>query len=267
MPRMRQGLVRATVLIAALGCRAYAGEDNEATALAQRLYQQGLTAYKEGRYDDAVRDLRKAHLLNPAPRILLNLAVTHRQRGDDTEALAYYRRFLAEAPPTDTQRAVADKAIAAIEAERKAASKAASKARGGQPADPPVAPRRFAHVPVDAMRPEAPLRLWAYLSVPPPPPGGAPTAARVYLRRPGEARFEPIEMRRPGTDSAEDEVVAELPPALTGARTFQYYIEVRDGTGALLKTSGTGLRPHVVQMDALARYRGERPAAWQPDAL
>lgn len=85
----RAALVAALVLLARV---AHADGD------AEKLYQEGQTAYDEKRYDDAITSWDKAYALSKLPALMFNLAQAHRLAGHCTKAVDAYQRFLTLDP-------------------------------------------------------------------------------------------------------------------------------------------------------------------------
>ena len=65
---------------------------------AKKYLQQGVVAYKEGRYKDAVDLFLTANRLVPSPALSFNAARAYSQLGDTTNALRWYRDYLRRAP-------------------------------------------------------------------------------------------------------------------------------------------------------------------------
>jgi len=62
---------------------------------AARLVDEGNRAFEAKRYADALERYNAAYALYPSPKILFNLAETHRFLGDALSAVRHYRDFLA----------------------------------------------------------------------------------------------------------------------------------------------------------------------------
>jgi len=71
---------------------------------------------------------------------------------------------------------------------------------------------------------------------------------KVFFRKEGQANFDSLELKRRG-----NEKIARLPENVSQGRTFQYYIEARDGAGTLVKSSGSEFSPNIVLIDPTAR--------------
>ena len=79
-------------------------------------------AYTEGKYDLAIKELKRAYVLKRIPAILVNIAMTYRKTKDYEMAIYFYKKFLAEVPADEKQRASIETAIGEVEKERTAAS-------------------------------------------------------------------------------------------------------------------------------------------------
>jgi tetratricopeptide (TPR) repeat protein len=108
-----------------IGCRQAFGqeEDPEITAEAKKHYKMGQDAYAEGKYEVAIKELKKAYLLKRIPAILVNIAMTYRKTKDFDMSLYFYKKYLTEAPADDKQRPSVDTAIVETEKERELANR------------------------------------------------------------------------------------------------------------------------------------------------
>ena len=103
--------MRAAMIVVAL-LPAVAHAESEA----ERLYNQGQTAYEALRYDDALTAWEKSYALSKLPGLLFNIAQAQRLRGragDCTKATANYRKFIALMPKS-TERPTAEGFIAEL---------------------------------------------------------------------------------------------------------------------------------------------------------
>lgn len=97
-------------------------EDPEITAEAKKHYKLGQDAFAEGKYDLAIKELKRAYVLKRIPAILVNIAMTYRKTKDYEMSIYFYRKFLVEAPADDKQRPSVETGISEVEKERAAAS-------------------------------------------------------------------------------------------------------------------------------------------------
>src|SRR5256885_13207036 len=112
-----------SVLLIALVCampvvaHSQESDDAEVTKMAKEHYRLGLDAYKTGKYDVAIKELKKAYLLKRLPALLLNIGATYRKMGDLDLALHFYQKYLDEAPAEAKDRGDVQKTLAAIKAQ------------------------------------------------------------------------------------------------------------------------------------------------------
>lgn len=290
-------------------------EDPEITNQAKLHFKAGQDAYATGKYDMAIKELKRAYVLKRIPAILMNIAMTYRKTKDYEMALYFYRKFLAEAPIDDKMRPKVEQEANEVEQERIAASQPqnlepakpafemakpatepakpapAATAQTGKPAEPgkaadpakaasgtttapgsATAPAAATTGPATAQAaapapaPEAaaapadkPATEWAHTPIDAVPPG-KPVDVRVqmpvmkgvkvkvFYRKEGQANFDSIELKRRG-----NEKIARLPESVSSGRTFQYYLEARDGAGTIVKSSGNDSSPNIVLIDSTAR--------------
>jgi len=62
------------------------------------LYSQGLSAYKAGNYNAAVKKFTAAMDSTPSPELIYHAAQAHRLKGDRAKALELYEQYLEVAP-------------------------------------------------------------------------------------------------------------------------------------------------------------------------
>lgn len=63
---------------------------------ADRHFKSGVALFKAAKYAEALAEFERAYEIAPHPLVLYNIAGCHRQLSHYAEAVAYYRRFLAE---------------------------------------------------------------------------------------------------------------------------------------------------------------------------
>lgn len=271
--------VVAALLVAAPGMvHAQNNDDAALTELAKEHYKAGLAAFQAGRYNEAITELKAAYLLKKLPPLLLNIAKTYEKLGDRANAISYYQRYLAEAPPDAAGRPDAAQALAAMGAPAEPAPPQQPGNYYSQPPQPQQ-PGNYYNQPAQndyynqpnnnyynqpAQQPppqrQPPVRMptaWAHTPIDSAPPG-SPIDVRVqtpvmkgvqvylYYRAPGQVEFTPVLMKRRGAEK-----VGRIPADATNTGTsIQYYIEAKDGGGQVVKNSGSQADPNIVMLDA-----------------
>lgn len=81
----------------AAGGRA-AAESDDAKAHARALFDNGVTAYAEGRYFEAIDAFLEVGRIFPNPQLSFNVAKAYDNWGDQAGALRYYREYLKHVP-------------------------------------------------------------------------------------------------------------------------------------------------------------------------
>lgn len=75
----------------------------EDLAAARAHYMKAAAAFSAGRYDEAAREFTSTHAAKADPSLYYNIAQSHRLAGHRAEALAAYRRYLAELPNAENR--------------------------------------------------------------------------------------------------------------------------------------------------------------------
>jgi tetratricopeptide (TPR) repeat protein len=114
----------------AMGVTAPAARADPARAL--KHFEIGKRYFQVEEYRKAIEEFKAAHVDEPDPAFLYNIADCHRRLGETKEALTFYRRYLSLSPPDAPHRAIAGKRIQEIEetADGKAAAPPAGPAAG-----------------------------------------------------------------------------------------------------------------------------------------
>ncbi len=81
-------------------------------AQARAHFERGRTFFEVDEYRKAITEFKAGHIEKPDPAFLYNIAECHRRLGEVSEALLFYRRFLATAPAGDKTRPVVEQRIA-----------------------------------------------------------------------------------------------------------------------------------------------------------
>ncbi|HEU5055122.1 MAG TPA: tetratricopeptide repeat protein [Kofleriaceae bacterium] len=97
MTRSLRFALACAVLVAAASAPAF-GQPTGDKKKALDLYDKGNTQYNLGRWKQAIELFTQAYEAYNAPEFLFNIAQAHRQDGNCSEALFFYRRYLANKP-------------------------------------------------------------------------------------------------------------------------------------------------------------------------
>src|SRR5215831_7368740 len=81
-------------------------------AAARAHYDRGRAYFEVDEYRKAIAEFKAAHIEKPDPAFLYNIAECYRRVGDLSEALQFYRRFLATAPADDKTRPIVEQRVA-----------------------------------------------------------------------------------------------------------------------------------------------------------
>ena len=234
-----------SALVAALVCAAPAlvhaegNDEAEITAMAKEHYKQGLDAYKNGKYPEAIKELKKAYLLKRLPALLLNIGATYRKMGDIENSVYYYKKYLAEAPEA-RDRGEVEKTLAELAREKPGAGATPPSEAAGEAAAPATG-SEWRHTPVDAAPPDQPLDVRVVMPV------SKGVKVYVYYRGAGESEFNQVQMKRHGSEK-----VGRIPAAAMSGKSMQYYVEGKDDKGNVVKSFGSPSDPNIVRIDASA---------------
>jgi len=89
-------------------------QDSEEKTRARTLFQNGIEAYKKGRYKDAIDSFLEANRIYPNPVLSFNTARAYEKLGDSAGALSFYRDYLRRSPDAADKKDV-DKRIGELE--------------------------------------------------------------------------------------------------------------------------------------------------------
>ncbi|HEY2744256.1 MAG TPA: tetratricopeptide repeat protein, partial [Polyangia bacterium] len=217
---------------------AESSDEAEITAMAKEHYKLGLDAYKNGKYPEAIKELKKAYLLKRLPALLLNIGATYRKMGDIDNAVYYYKKYLSEAPDAK-DRGDVEKTLADLDKEKPGAGANAAAAEPPPSESPaPATGGEWKHNPVDAAPPDQPLDIRVQMPV------TKGVKVYVYYRGAGQADFSQVLARRHG-----GEKVGRIPSEAVTGKSLQYYVEGKDDKGNVVKSFGSPGDPNIVRID------------------
>jgi tetratricopeptide (TPR) repeat protein len=98
MMAIARALLLSTVMVSAPLVSARGAPRADPATQAKAHYDLGMTAYRLGYYDQAIGAFTRAHEIDPTPNLLYNIAQSYWKKGDNAQALMFYRRYLDAAP-------------------------------------------------------------------------------------------------------------------------------------------------------------------------
>jgi hypothetical protein len=211
----------------------------------KQLHDQGMQLHDRGKLAEAIERFKESYRLSRNPLLLYNIGVTMDELGEPDLALHYYRRFLKEAPPDAPQRASVAERVKALE-------QAFSPATAPDTAQRPLAIRAtgtygagdFEHRLVESAPPGQPLDVTASV------PEDSGFTVTLFFRTGGEEQYASRPMTR-----RYKELVGRIPAARMIGSAVQYYLEVRDASGALVTRAGKATSPNLINLEAGAPPR------------
>ena len=227
-------------------------------AKAKKAFQDGKKLHAAGKHMEAVEKFKLSYNLSKNPLLLYNIALVMDESGVMEDlALYYYRKFLAETPEDAAQRDVATERVKVLE--KKFGVGGTTEPAKPDPTKPdPNEPKKpveikppgtysasdFQHEIVDVAPPGKPLDITAFV------PEDSGFAVTLFFRTTGEGKFSSREMRW-----RYKELVGRVPAPKMIGNSVQYYIEVKDSTGAVVTRSGKSTSPHLVTLEKGAPQR------------
>lgn len=199
---------------------------------AKQAFAQGRALYDQGKFAEALPKLQESYRLSRSPLLLYSIGKTQDQLGQKADAVATYKKFLADAPATSQQRPEVTQRVEALEQELAAAAK---------PPEKPAAVE-LAHQPADSVPPGKPHDVVV------PAPADASLVVTLFFRNDKDEKFESKPMK-----PHKGQLIARIPGGKATGRSLQYYIEVRDSANALVTRSGKSTVPHLVLVEPDAR--------------
>jgi hypothetical protein len=223
---------------------------------AKKAYGEGKQLHDAGKLGEAVEKFKESYRLSKNALLLYNIALTLDENKQTDSALFYYRKFLSDSPADAAQRPPAEERVKVLENEKLAAEmsdKGGDKGDAAATPDKTEAPAKptkgvpfdvttFQHTVVEDAPPGKPIDVAATI------PESSSVSVILYYRTAGSAEFTAKPMKWHGKD-----LVARIPASATTGSAIQYYIEVKDSSGAKLTSSGKPTDPNLINLDASAQ--------------
>lgn len=231
---------------------------------AKKEFLAGKKAFDAGDFAEAASHFKTSYNLSKKPTLLYNVGLANESGGQDDIALFYYRKYLADAPADDAQRADVTERVKTLEKKfGGGTTTTTTPPPGGENTtttttpppethkDPKVikpagtySATDFQHQIVDTAPPKKPLDITAFV------PEDSGFEVTLYYRTAGEGKFQSKVMRW-----RYKELVARVPPEKMLGESIQYYIEVKDTAKAVVTRSGKSTSPNLVTLEAGAPER------------
>lgn len=246
---MKHFIIWIAVAIVALPSAARADEappTPQQLEAAKKAYADGKKLHEQGKLPEAIEKFKESYRLSKKPALLYNIAITMEEAGMDDLALFYFRKYLTDAPDGD-QRANATEHVKTLEKKFGGATKPPEpdKPEPDKPTAGKIKPAGtytsadFQHETVDAAPPGKPLDVTASV------PEDSGFVVTLNYRVAGEDKFTQKTMKR-----RYKELVARVPAAKMSGSSLQYFVEVKDTTGAVIAKSGKATSPNLVNIEA-----------------
>jgi hypothetical protein len=221
---------------------------------AKKAFAEGKKLHGEGKYAEAIEKFKESYRLSRNPLLLYNIGFTMDEAKEADMALYYYRKFLKEAPPEAEQRATVTERVKVLEQQFSPTPTAPEPPEPDKPEGPkqPIVIKPpgtysatdFEHQIIESAPPAKPLDVTAFV------PEDSGFTVTLFFRTAGEGKYASKQMKW-----RYKELVGRIPPAKMIGTAVQYYIEVKDTTGALVTRAGKSTSPNLVNLEAGASPR------------
>ncbi len=225
---------------------------------AKKAFGEGKKLHEQGKYGEAIEKFKESYRLSKNPLLLYNIGFTMDEAKEADMALYYYRKFLKEAPADAEQRPAVTERVKVLEQQfnpNPAPPDQVKTTPSGPGQEGPKQPvvikppgtygaTDFEHQVVETAPPAKPLDVSAFV------PEDSGFVVTLFFRTAGEGKYasKPMKWRY-------KELVARIPAPKMIGNAVQYYIEVKDTTGAVVTRSGKSTSPNLVNLEAGATPR------------
>ncbi|MBA3397605.1 MAG: hypothetical protein H0T89_33585 [Deltaproteobacteria bacterium] len=224
-------------------------------AAAKKAFSEGKKFHEQGKLPEAIEKFKESHRLSKNPLLLYNIGLTMDEAGMEDLALFYYRKFLAEAPADAAQRETVVERAKVLEKKFNPNAGTTTDPGRKDPVKEPKGPvvvkpagtytaADFEHQVVDVAPPGKPLDVTAFV------PEDSGFTVTLHYRTAGEGKFTSREMKW-----RYKELVARVPAPKMIGDSVQYYLEVKDQSGAVVTRAGKSTSPNLITLEAGATAR------------
>lgn len=255
---MNRSILALAILFAAVPMTASADDKPTPAQIekAKKAFAEGKQYFEKGDFPEAVAKFKESYNLSKNPVLLYNIGFANESAGMDDIALFYYRKFLTDAPAEAAQRAEVTDRVKALEKKFQTGGAAAPATTEPAKTEPPKAEpvkikpagtygeADFQHQSVDAAPPGQPLDVTAFV------PEDSGFEVTLFFRSAGEAKFtsKPMKWRY-------KELVGRIPAGKMAGDSIQYYVEVKDQSGAVVTRAGKSTSPNLITIESGATAR------------
>lgn len=222
---------------------------------AKKAFGEGKKLHSEGKYAEAIEKFKESYRLSRNPLLLYNIGFTMDEAKEADMALYYYRKFLKEAPAEAEQRAAVTERVKVLEQQFNPNPAPPDQVKTTPAPDGPRQPvvikppgtygaTDFEHQVIETAPPAKPLDISAFV------PEDSGFVVTLFFRTAGEGKYASKLMKW-----RYKELVARIPAPKMIGTAVQYYIEVKDTTGAVVTRSGKSTSPNLVNLEAGASPR------------
>ena len=128
----------ASIAAAPVGAKPAPRAESTLDPQAEELYRRGVAQYRAEQYSDAVVSFEAAYRISQAPRLLYNLATTHRKLGHLQDAIDFFDEYLKRQPAIEPdRRSTVEGYLAELRAQLQAQTTTPRVTASPQPLPPP----------------------------------------------------------------------------------------------------------------------------------
>ncbi len=128
----------ASIAAAPVGAKPAPRAESTLDPQAEELYRRGVAQYRAEQYSDAVVSFEAAYRISQAPRLLYNLATTHRKLGHIQDAIDFFDEYLKRQPAIEPdRRSAVEGYLSELRAQLQAQTAAPRVTASPQPLPPP----------------------------------------------------------------------------------------------------------------------------------
>ena len=228
---------------------------------AKKAFAEGKALHDQGKLTEAIEKFKESYRLSKNPLLLYNIGLTLDEASQKDpalkdSALLYYRKFLSDAPADAAQRATATDRVKTLEKEKLEAdlNGTGTPTKTEPTTTKPTGPSGkikpagtysasdFQHMALDSVPPGKPIDITASV------PEDSGWTVTLFYRGSGDSTFT----SRPMTWRYK-ELVARIPAKKVAGNSIQYYLEVKDQSGAVVTRAGKSTDPNLVSIEAGAQ--------------